>query len=95
MENIKEELVEVGDILNILLSPEDDEPENMVIKLVEEANNNGIDIIEISINSPLGKAIYKHKIGEVTNYKVNDSIFNVTILNKIKDLEKIKQKVIE
>lgn len=93
MENIKEELVEVGDILNILLSSKDDEPENMVIKLVNEANNNGIDIIEISINSPLGKAIYKHKIGEVTNYKVNENIFNVTILSKIE--EKVKQKVIE
>jgi len=94
MENIKEELVEVGDILNILLSSKDDEPENMVIKLVNEANNNGIDITEISINSPLGKAIYKHKIGEVTNYKVNENIFNVTILGKIDNLEKVKQKVI-
>jgi len=94
MENIKEELVEVGDILNILLSSKDDEPENMVIKLVNEANNNGIDITEISINSPLGKAIYKHKIGEVTKYKVNENIFNVTILGKIDNLEKVKQKVI-
>lgn len=91
MENISDEIIEIGDIVNIQLSSIDDEPEEMVIKLVEEAHNTEIDVTQISVNSPLGKSIYKKKVGEITNYKVNDNVFNVTILNKIKDLVKTKQ----
>ena len=94
MENINEEIVEIGDIISIQLSPVDDEPETMLIKLVNEAKNLEQDFIEISINSPLGKSVYKRKVGEITEYKVNNNVFNVTILNKIYDLNKIKQKTI-
>ena len=93
MENINEEFVEIGDVINILLSSTDDEPENMVIKLVDIANNTDFNMTEISVNSPLGKSIYKKKIGEKIQYKVNDNTFNVTILNKVNNIN--KQKVLE
>ena len=44
-------------------------------------------LIQISINSPLGVAIYHKKVGEKSSYKVQDNIFNVEIKSKQSELE--------
>lgn len=36
---------------------------------------------EITLNSPLGKAIYKKKIGDIVQYVVSDNTIKVEILN--------------
>ncbi len=38
---------------------------------------------EISINSPLGKALYEQKVGSKITYMVNDNPLNVIIVEKI------------
>lgn len=48
--------------------------------------NFGAEVFEISINSPLGKAVYQRKVGDNVSYTVNGKVFNVTIINKSKTL---------
>ena len=40
-------------------------------------------LIEISLNSPLGKALFKAKIGTSTSYFVGNSEIFITILEKL------------
>ena len=45
-------------------------------------------IKEVSINSPLGNAMYHKKIGDVATYKVNDRTFTIELKEKVSlDLE--------
>ena len=46
------------------------------------------DIVTITINSPMGKAIYKQKIGEVISYNVGKNQFSIMIISKQSALEK-------
>ena len=41
------------------------------------------DIEEVTVNSPLGKAIYLKKIGDTVTYKVKDNDYIVIIKEKI------------
>ncbi len=87
-ENIKD-LIEIGDVLDIVLSTIDEEPETLRIKLVSDIGGMEDDISLISINSPLGKAIYKKDIHGEYSYKVNNIEFNIKILSRVE--EKVKQ----
>lgn len=78
-----EMIVDIGDVINIALSTENEQPEEMFIKLVGHKGNFSSEINEISVNSPLGIAVYKKNVGENVSYKVNDNQFNVAILEKI------------
>ena len=55
------------------------------IRLFDEGCQN-----KISINSPMGSAIYKKKVGDITSYKVKKNEFEVRILKKVK-LDEIKK----
>lgn len=72
-------VVNIGDILKIKFN--DDEIE--IVKLTGKYIPNENDINEISLNSPLGRAIYKKKIGTINEYEVNDKIIRVEIIKKI------------
>ena len=37
---------------------------------------------KISINSPMGKAVYGKRVGDQVSYSVGKNIFNITILSK-------------
>ena len=76
-------IVDIGDTVNIAISPFNEEPEEMIIKLVGHDGNMRSDISEVSINSPLGTSIYKKKIGESSGYRVGDRQFSVKILEKL------------
>lgn len=54
----------------------------MVLKLVGTDCNIKSDIQEVSINSPVGKAVYGKKIGDLCSYTVNNR--NMTLLIKSK-----------
>ena len=68
--------------LNKLLTvyiPEDDE--EMTFKIVTTVRGNSIKGL-ISIDSPLGMAVLRHKVGDTVSVKVNDNyIYDVTIRN--------------
>lgn len=69
-------VVNIGDTIEIKFIYDDDDYELDNIKLTGNylpVNN------EITLNSPLGKAIYKQKLGTKLEYKVNDNIIKIEI----------------
>lgn len=63
-----------------LLFIDDEEIEEYII--TGDINSN-IDDNSITINSPLGSAIYGKRVGDKVSYKVRDNTYNVEILNII------------
>ncbi len=73
---------------------EGEPPENMIIKIVGLSNPNfKADIPEISLNSPLGKAIYGKKVQDQTFYIINETKVNVIIKGKAKTLEDLEKEI--
>lgn len=85
------ELIGIGDVINICIIFDENENdiEKETVKLVGGMPNFDMkaEIKEISINSPIGKAIYKKKVGEQCSYIVNNKEVIVLINEKI-NLEK-------
>lgn len=78
-----DELVDIGDIVKIdIIFTEDDRKEE-IFKLVATTPKLGAEIQEVSINSPIGNAIYHKKIDEITTYKVKDRTFTLQIKEKV------------
>ena len=81
-------LVDLNDVLRLNIIFDEDDQEEMIVRLVGSASAQVTDgIREVSINSPLGTSIYGKQIGEKTFYKVKDGVINVDILEKM-DLQK-------
>ncbi len=82
-----QEIVDIGDVIiaDMIYSPDD--IEEMTFKLVGASGNFDAEIQEISINSPLGNAVYKNKIGDICSYSVNNRNFSVLLKQKL-DLTK-------
>lgn len=77
-----EDYVCINDTIEILIKYSDDDFENETIKLTGKFRPND-DLGEISLNSPMGKAIYKQAIGKIITYKVNDKLIEVKIIRKV------------
>lgn len=77
-------LIDIGDIVKVEMFFSEVDKEECEFKLVATTPKSDInaEIQEISINSPLGSAIYHRKIGDITTYKVNDSIYTIKIIKK-------------
>lgn len=73
--------INIGDKLDVNFMYAPDDEEEMTITLVggtgSTFNNH------VSINSPVGSAIYGRKIGETVSYKANNSNAKVKILRKL------------
>ena len=63
-----------------LLFIDDEEIEEYII--TGDINSN-IDDNSITINSPLGSAIYGKRVGDIVSYKVNDNTYRIKVLNII------------
>lgn len=80
----KANLVNIGDKININIKYSDNDIENEVITLTGNYIPNTTDELnEISLNSPLGKALFKAEIGTSISYFVGKSEIFVTILEKL------------
>ena len=83
-ENIGKDKVNIGDIVKIEIIYDEFDKEEEIIKLTGNyIPDTSEEIKEITLNSPLGKAIYKNKIGSICNYKVNDRVIKVRLLEKM------------
>lgn len=78
----KKDIVDVGDILIARLKYSDNSEDVERIKLTGKYMPN-TDLNEISLNSPIGKAIYKKKIGDICSYSVNGVTISIIIQQKI------------
>lgn len=84
VENVgNEELVDIGDIVKIDMIFSEDDREEELFKLVATAPNFDSEIKEVSINSPIGNAMYHKKVGEIATYKVQDRNFTLQIKEKV------------
>ena len=74
--------IDIGDIVNSNLIYAPDDVEEFDFKLVAYKGNTRSNITEVSINSPLGKAVYQKKVGETVSYSVNGNEIFVEIKSK-------------
>ena len=75
--------IDIGDIIlaNMIFSPDD--TEEITFKLVATSGSFGGKMQEVSINSPLGAAVYKKQIGDTCSYSVNNRNFSVYLKQKL------------
>lgn len=79
-----QELIDINDTVIVDLIFSKDDVEEMTIKLVSALGlSDGNFAREVSINSPLGKAIFGKSVGDNSSYKVNDNVINVFIKQKL------------
>ena len=75
--------VNVNDIVKIRIIYSDEDIEEEMVKLTGKyIPDTDAKIQEISLNSPLGKAIYMKTINSFTSYVVGDKEFKVEIMSK-------------
>ena len=78
-----QDLVNIGDIIQLEFKYDDGDTEVEEVRLTgywKVSSNDSIQ--EVSLNSPLGRAIYLQKIGSMVNYSVNDQKIFIQILSK-------------
>lgn len=86
------DLVEIGDILKLEIITANRSLSQTVKLVGEEEVNVENDVKEVSINSPLGSAIYGKNVGDVVEYFVGPKSLTASIEEKVnqKDLEHVK-----
>lgn len=83
LDEVEEEIVNINDIVTVnMIYPETEE--TITFELVAGMPDLGSRIMKISVNSPLGKAVYQRKIGEELSYIVNNENVNIQIISKTK-----------
>lgn len=76
--------VNLGDLVELNLIFGEDDQERMLVRLGTVRKNNSQDDVEtISVESPLGSAIYKQEVGSVVPYPVNGNMYSAEILSII------------
>lgn len=80
-EKIEKNSIDIDNIVTVLMNFVDsgDEAEEVTVKLVGTASPSNIN--EVTLNSPLGNAIYQKNIGDKASYEVNNSRIEVEILH--------------
>lgn len=78
-----QQIVDIDDVIlaDMIFSPDD--IEETTFKLVGVTGNFNAEIQEVSINSPLGTAVYKKKVGDTCFYSVNDKKISVLLKQKL------------
>lgn len=76
--------VNIDDIIRVEFIYLDGEKEIEDIKLTGKfIPNTDLEIKEISLNSPIGKAIYKKKIGKTYSYQVGNNSISIRIVERV------------
>ena len=73
------EVIDINDTVNVLLDGDE-----MTFTLVTGTPDFDAEIPKITVNSPLGKAVYQRKIGEELSYIVDNEKVNIQIISKTK-----------
>ena len=89
IQNLNSEIINIGDILVLEIKYADNDIERVKIKLTGNycpATNLDNEIQEITLNSPLGKAIYQKNINdEDINYMVQNKKIEIKVIENIKN----------
>lgn len=81
-EEYDDNIVCINDIVEVSIIYDEDDSEIETIKLTgkylpDDKNN------EVTLNSPIGKALHRQKIGSTVSYKVNNKELKVNIIRKV------------
>ena len=81
-EEYDDNIVCINDIVEVSIIYDEDDSEIETIKLTgkylpDDKNN------EVTLNSPIGKALHRQKIGSTVSYKVNNKELKVKIIRKV------------
>jgi len=80
----EEDIVEPGDLITIDVKCSSSKFDfEETIRLVTYPINEHTDIMEISIDSPLGKAIFNQRVGSEISYQVDTMHYSVYLLAKL------------
>ena len=79
-EDSQESVVGLGEIVTVM--SEDGEVRQFKLTGGMPRLDVNAEVLEITINSPMGKAIYKSRVGDTVSYSVNKNNFSATILSK-------------
>lgn len=83
LDEVEQDIINVNDIVTVnMIYPEIEE--TITFELVTGMPDLGSRIMKISVNSPLGKAVYQRKIGEELSYIVDNEKVNIQIISKTK-----------
>ena len=72
----------IDDKIEVSIKYSDEDSDIEIIKLTGKFRPDD-DLGEVSLNSPIGNAIYKQTIGDTVIYEVNNKKIEVTILRKV------------
>lgn len=87
----KEDLVNLNDIVMLeFLYPNNDKEVEMIKLTGKFIPNLDLDIQEITLNSPVGNAIYKKKVGKKYSCLINNQEIIIYIIKKIKENVSVK-----
>ena len=83
--SISDDIIDIGDILEIKVIYDIDDIEEYTVKLTGKYMiDNNAKIKEVSLNSPIGRNIYLKNINDdAIGYYVNDEKISIKIINKI------------
>ena len=82
-EETEEDTININDIVTVDMIYPDSE-ETVTFELVAGMPDLSSRNMKLSVNSPLGSAVYQHKIGEEVSYILNGEKVNIHIINKSK-----------
>lgn len=83
-------LIDINDFVTVSIN-DGTETSNLTLKLVGgEGEFFDDEIMSVSLNSPLGKAIYHKKVNELVTYNVDGSLINVLIIDKYDSIKENK-----
>lgn len=77
-------LLDIMDVVRVALKFPNGYEEEYVFELTAGDNDFTGEIDKISINEPLGKSIYRKKVGNVGSYEIKEGKVQVSILEKVK-----------
>lgn len=79
-------IIDVGDIVKLKISYSDSDVEELIVKLTGKyLHNQDVEIQEVSLNSPIGKAIYKKGINDDVFYDSHNGKIKIEIIEIVKD----------
>lgn len=82
-EETEEDVININDIVTVNMIYPDSE-ETVTFELVAGMPDLSSRNMKLSVNSPLGSAVYQHKIGEEVSYTLNGEKVSILIINKSK-----------
>lgn len=87
--------VELNDVVDVTIS-NDGEKRNMRLKLVSFLSGESTEYKEVTLNSPIGQAVYEKKKGDEFSYSVGKRQLSgvINAINKENNISQVKTKVL-